>query len=391
MKKTSRIAVAVEKSSAYGRSFIRGVADFAGGRPDWDLTLIDPRGAASRIDGEYDGYICRLPDARPLAMLAKLRRPVVDCLCIKPYSTFATVRPDTEAIGRLAAEHFMARRFANFAFCGYRGIDFSDRRRNVFAMLLEKKGIRPSIYRPPMHPKNRFGRDFVLGDRVDVPPDADDLAKWLERLPKPVGVFCCDDLRSSQVAAVCRTLGLSVPGDVAMLGVDNDPVYCAFSTPRLSSIDPDSVRIGRAAAQALAQMLDDPASAPQHVVVPPKGVVARESTNVYPGAPRWLPDALSFIGENAAKGISASDVFAHVGFSRTLVEKAFKKTLSRTVQQEIQAERIAEAKRLLATTFLSVKEVALQSGFSSIEYFSRMFAAATGATATVWRERNAEL
>jgi len=391
MKNVARIAVVVERSSAYGRSVIRGIADFASARPDLEFSLIDPRGVMSRISGDFDGYICRIPDEAPVAAIARLGRPVVDLLCLHPAESFATVRPDTDAIGRLAANHFLSRKFSNFAFCGYRHIGFSDIRRNVFASFLEKMRYRPSIYRPPMSPRNRFGRDFVLGDRVDTPPDAEDVAKWLEKIPKPVGVFCCDDLRASQVAAICKSLGMSVPGDVAILGVDNDPVYCVFSNPRLSSIDPDSAEIGRRAAATLAGMLagSGSASKPPAVIVPPKGVVARESTNVYPGAPRWLPDALAYIGSNASKGISASDVFAHTGYSRTLVEKAFKDTLSRTVQQEIASARIVEAQRLLATTFLSVKEVALHSGFSSVEYFSKIFTGATGMTASAWREKNA--
>ena len=93
---------------------------------------------------------------------------------------------------------------------------------------------------------------------------------------KPVGVFCCDDLRASHIAAACRCLGLSIPADVAILGVDNDPIYCMFSTPRLSSIDPDAAAIGRVAAETLSKMMEDEDAArnPPAAVVPPKGIIA---------------------------------------------------------------------------------------------------------------------
>ena len=390
MEKTRRIAVAAERSSAYGRNFIRGVAEVAEQHPEWALTLLDPRSVTKKVSDGYDGWICRIADKRTSAALAVCDKPVIDCLCAVPCPLFASVRTDADVIGRLAAEHLLKRHFTHFAFCGYRQVIFSDRRRNAFASYLEGKHIRPAIYRPPLRPSNRFGQDFLLGDRVESPPDIDDLAKWLTRLPKPVGIFCCDDLRAFQVLSVCSTLKLAVPSDVAILGVDNDPIYCLFSTPRLSSIDPDSTAIGRLAATTLATMLADAATArhPPALTVPPKGVVERESTNTYPGAPPWLMEALAYIRTNAAKGISAADIFRHVGFSRTLVERTFRERLSSTVQRLITETRLETARRLLATTALPIKEVALLSGFATLEYFSRTFTAAAGITPSVWREKN---
>ena len=390
MKKSRKIAVAVERSSAYGRKLISGVAEIAERHLDWDLALIDPLYALNAAD-EYDGCICRVTNARTAHVLARNGKPVVDCLCAITEPTFASVKTDAEQIGHLAAKHLIKHRFHNFAFCGYRRVGFSDRRRNAFVSSLERNGIKPTIYRPPFRPHNRFGRDFLLGDRVKSPPDAEDLVKWLKRLPKPVGVFCCDDLRASHLVSACRLLKLSVPSDVAILGVDDDPIYCMFSTPRLSSIDPNPVAIGQTAATTLARMLSDEhlAENPPSLIVPPRGVIERASTNAYPYAPPWFAEALDFIRSNAVKGISASDVFRHVGFSRTLVERAFNENTSSPVQKKIIEARIDEAKRLLSTTSIPVKEVALLSGFSSLQYLSRAFAAATGLSPSAWREQNA--
>ena len=388
MKKIRRVAVAVERSSAYGRSFIRGVSEIAELHPEWALTLLDPHSITDNISAGYDGWICRIADAHAATALRKCGRPVVDCLCAKPYPCFATVRTDADAIGRLAAEHLLKRHFANFAFCGYRRVSFSDRRRNAFAGHLKGKGFATAIYRPPLRPANRFGRDFLLGDRVELPPDIEDLAVWLKRLPKPVGIFCCDDLRASQVMGVCRSLKIDVPSQVALLGVDNDPIYCMFSTPRLSSIDPDATAIGCVAATTLDKMFTDTSISrePPTLTVPPKGIVERASTNTYPDAPSWFGEALIFIHDNVARQISASDVFQHVGRSRTLVERTFRNILDTTVQKMIAAERIAEAKRLLTSTVLPIKEIASLSGFSTLEYLSRTFTATTGLSPTSWRE-----
>lgn len=388
MQRETRIAVAAERSSAYGRNFIRGVAEVAEQHTDWALTLIDPNSVAGKVADGYDGLICRIADSRTARVLAACGKPVVDCLCEHDNPRFATVRVDAEAIGRLAAEHLLKHQFVNIAFCGYRHVVFSNRRRNAFAAFLEKNGIRPAIYRPPLRKQNRFGKDFLLGDRVESPPDSADLANWMKRLPKPVGVFCCDDLRASQVLAVCRMLKLAVPDDVAILGVDDDPIYCMFSTPRLSSIDPDATEIGRAAANTLAMMLNNRKAAadPPSMTIQPRGVVERASTNTYPSAPPWFTDAIAFIHANAAKGISAADVFRHVGFSRTLVERTFRTRFSSTVQGLIAVTRMETARRLLSATSLPIKEIAALSGFSTLEYFSRTFTAATGQPPSDWRK-----
>lgn len=385
-----KIAVAVERSSAYGRKFIRGVAEVAEQIPEWDLGLVDPASVSACSTKDHDGWICRITDARMAKILERCKRPVVDCLCTIDSPAIASVKTDAEKIGQLAARHFIERRFSNLAFCGYRRIPFSDRRRNAFAVELKENGFQPAIYRPPMRPTHRFGRDFLLGDRTESPPDADDLSAWLKRLPKPVGVFCCDDLRASQLATLCRQLKFSVPEEVSILGVDDDPIYCMFSTPRLSSIDPDAMEIGRTAARTLAKMLADRniVANPPHLTVQPKGIVRRDSTNTYPKAPRWLMDAMSYIHANASGGISASDVFRHVGYSRTLVEKTFRECLSSSVQKLIAEARIDKAKKLLASTAYPIKEIADLSGFASPEYLSRAFAIATGLTPTAWRERN---
>lgn len=388
MKKIRQVAVAAERSSAYGRNFIRGVAEVAEHHPEWALTLLDPHSITAKVSTGYDGWICRIADARDATALRKCGRPVVDCLCANPYPCFATVRTDADAIGRLAAEHLLKRRFSSFAFCGYRRVAFSDRRRNAFAAYLKGKGFATAIYRPPMRPANCFGRDFLLGDRVELPPDIEDLAVWLRHLPKPTGIFCCDDLRASQVMEVCRRLKIDVPSQVALLGVDDDPIYCMFATPRLSSIDPDATAIGHTAATTLDKMFTEEyaSSSPPTLTVPPKGIVERASTNTYPDAPSWVGEALTFIHANISRRISASDVFHHVGFSRTLVERIFHDTFSTTVQKIIIESRITEAKRQLATTALPIKEIASLSGFATLEYFSRAFTAATGLTPTAWRE-----
>ena len=393
MKRKLHIGVAIERTSEYGRRFLRGVADFFDDKPDCQLALLNPSQVTGRTLDEYDGWICRITDKRILAKLHDTGKPVVDAICLTPFRGFSTIRTDHSAIGTLAAEHFLTHRFFNFGFCGYRHVRFSDLRRNAFVRILEGRGFRPNIYRPPYRPNRIHStRTQQLGLTEGPLGEAEDtecLSTWLKRLQKPVAVFCCDDFRASDVARLCKRLHLRIPDDVAILGVDNDPVYCMFSSPRLSSIDPNAEALGLAAAEMLHGQLSSPRSQePLARTIQPKGIVMRTSTDSYPGAPDWFADAMSYIENEIHTGLSASDVFRRVGYSRTLVERVFRKVLGMTVQEEIAEVRIRAAKQLLRTTAIPVKDIASQTGYRSIEYFTRAFKAAVGHPPAAYRQND---
>ena len=390
MGKNLHIAIAIERASEYGRRFLQGVADHYDGRPDCLLDLLDPHQVTPQATRLYDGWICRVTDRRSLKLIAATGKPVVDAICLDFNERFSTVRTDYAAIGRMAADHLTARRFPNFAFCGYRHVAFSDLRGRAFADSLASRGYQPIVYRPPYVPDARkityLQQLQLLEGSTGEAADAQALTDWLLRLPKPVAIFCCDDFRAAAVSRLCARAGLSVPRDVAILGVDNDPIFCMFGSPRLSSIDPNATALGRAAAETLDEHIARPSAEATAKVIPPKGIIVRASTDAYPDAPDWFAEAIAFIGNNIGRGISASDVFAHIGFSRTLVERVFRRQLDRTVQAEIANARIEAAKHLLSTTSLPMKEIAYRCGYGSVEYFTRTFCTTTGRPPAGYRQ-----
>ena len=390
MKRKLHIGVAIERTSEYGRRFLQGVADFFDDKPDCQLALLNPSQVTGRTLDEYDGWICRITDKRILVKLHDTGKPVVDAICLSPFNDFSTVRTDHTAIGTLAAEHFLAHGFSSFGFCGYRHVTFSDLRRNAFVRVLEDKGFRPSIYRPPYRADTPRStptqqRELTEGPLGEI-GDVDCLTTWLRRLPKPVAIFCCDDFRASAVARLCNRDGISIPDEVAILGVDNDPVYCMFGSPRISSIDPNAEALGFAAAEMLHGRLSSRRSRkPLSRTIPPKGIVVRASTDAYPDAPAWFADTLAYIGNEIHSGLSASDVFRRAGYSRTLVERVFRRILGMTVQEKIAEVRIRAAKQLLQTTAMPIKDIAAETGYRSIEYFTRAFKAAVGHPPAAYR------
>ncbi len=366
---------------------LAGLADFALSCPDWRFDLLDADATldAQTID-RYDGLIVRIMDDRTAEALLKSGKPVVDTYGRSDQALVDTLRLDDGAIARMAAECFAEHRFENCAFCGFRGPRFSAARGEAFADAVRRSGRGCFAYAGESRP---LADTFFRNERTDEIPDARELADWVAALPKPVAVFCCNDIRAFQLLRVCEASGVRVPEEVAVLGVDNDVLLCAFARPPLSSIDAGASSLGRRAGEMLAELLEGARRAPRLELHPPRRAVERASTEAYPFKTRWMSDAMVFIRRNLPKGISAKDVVRKLGYSHTAVNNAFRAELGTSVHREILRQRLALACRLLAETDRTAARVATDAGFLSAQYFSRAFSAAFGTTPDAWRRSRA--
>jgi len=390
-EKQYRVAVFVETSRAYGRALCEGIADFAQGNGHW---VFEGGGESweeglRSLSGKTDGVLARIPNAKMARTLSRLNVPVVDLYRWRDYPAIAAVDVDHAAIGRMAAEWFVDRRFKNFGFCGYTGAPFSDLRGTAFREAIAACGYACSFYKEAPFSSDFLGKMILRAERYGNPPDRDRLAVWLESLERPAAVFCCHDIRAYQVITLCKELGLSVPRDVAVMGVDNDRILCGFSDPMLTSVDPDAWRIGWTGAQLLFGLMAGSGKGVRRLLVSPSRMVERASTETDPVDPPWLSEALRFIRQEISSGVNAAEVIRHVGFSHTQVERVFTRVLGNTIHQEITRLRMREACRLLLETPLSAAEVAKSAGFSSAQYFNRLFCRTYQATPGEYRRRNA--
>lgn len=386
-----RVAVIVERDRAYGRELCCGIADAALREDNWTLEFLDADSLKrpKSLRG-FDGVIARVVDDAMAARLVASGLPVVDVFCNKRYPLLGSADGDQTAIGRKAAEHFLARRFTSFAYCGYEGYNYSDERRDAFVALLKSHYFSCSVFKTPRRALAEYDARVTRKEDVTLGADARSLAQWLKGLPPRTAVFCCHDTRAYQVLCVCRSENISVPDNLAVLGVDNDPLVCSFVAPSISSIDNSGHRVGAAAVAVLSRMMRSEAARknPPAIRVKPGEVILRRSTETYAFAQKWISDALVYISRNVEKRLTAEDVAAFVGKSLPMVEEGFRKALGRTVQQELIESRLSAAKRLLANTELPVADIVARSGFASAQYFCRMFKADTGLTAERWREQN---
>ena len=389
--KHPRVALQIEKNRAHGRALLEGIADYSLERTNWRIELVDPE-ALQDVSSvrKFDGLIVRVMDDATADVLWKSRRPVVDTYGHRDDNPLPSIRLDDAAIADVAFNCLAEHHHHAYAYCGFPGVRFSDARGKAFKTLGKKHGSVVSLYDGKSPVTDRFFRD----EKTDV-PDAAALAAWLKILPTPIALFCCNDLRAVQVLKICSDLGLNVPKDIAVLGVDNDVLLCTFAKPSLSSVLTDPFSIGRRAAEMLDEQMRSKGRDGKSAAVmrrapclwAPKKVVERMSTDAYPFKTPWLGDAVRYIRRNFAKGVTAKDVDAFIGYSHPKVNQVFNEELGHTVKKEILLQRSRQACSLLRETNCAIGEIARRCGFQRVQYFVSSFSKEFKMTPEAWRRR----
>jgi LacI family transcriptional regulator len=289
---------------------------------------------------------------------------------------------DNERIGQLAAEHFLERGFKHIAYmnCGNYWLDVE--RIPSFRQAIEAGGSQ--YYELPYYKcfpraSPRPLRDHELAHQW--------LMKTIRRLPKPVGIAVTADDVAARLLRACDDAQLSVPEEVAVLGCDNDPMVCDYAPVPLSSVDNNWDQAGYEGAKLLDQLMDGKRAPRKPVLIPPKGVVTRLSTNILAVPDLRVARAVRFIWEHYFEPIGTPEVAAAAGLNRRKLERDFRKYLGRTVNDEITQLRIERAKKMLLETSFKAYEVAEQCGFSSIVHFSKVFHRLTGRRPSHFRRR----
>jgi LacI family transcriptional regulator len=362
-----RVAVLIESSRAYGRELIAGIARYSRERGNWVLHF-EPRGLEAPPtwlrEWEGDGILARFPSPKAASLLPAFPIPVVDLYGTLTPTGFPLVATDNAPIAQLAFEHFREQGLRHFGFCGLRPgyWPYIEQRGDMFRHHVEAAGYTCAM----------FSVSSAHWAVADWEREEAQIAAWLQTLPKPIGILACYDERAYQLLNACRQIGLHVPDDVAVLGVGNDPVLCDMAMPPLSSIELDAQRIGYTAAARLDRMMRGRRQQTP-LYLPPRGLTARRSTDVLAVEDPEMAEALRFIRDHACEGLRLRDVLAHVALSTSSLERKFRRLLGRTPKAEILRVQMARARRLLADSQLSLKEIAHACGFHNEKYFSDAF------------------
>lgn len=384
MSDLRHIAILVESSRAFGRGLIHGINDYASGRDDWQLHFQEGSLAQTSLESIFrwrvDGILARVTSAAMAEALAATGIPTVDILGEFPSPGIARVMCDDDAISHAAFELFVRSGFEHLGYCGYPGIGYSDIRQKSLVEAAASRHLKVAIYDPGIRGTDIIHREAWNAHREDR------LAAWLHSLPKPVAILCANDIRALDLSAVCRDVGIPVPEDVTILGVDDDHLICEMAHPHNSSIEPDTRRQGFTAASLLESVMSGAPVPETPARIGPKSLVERPSTDRVVTRFPHVMAAFRHLRSHLAENIGTEQVAAHVGVSRSLLDRDFKQALGRTVSEELRQLRLTRICHLLAHSHDSLDKIARQTGFSGKTALSGFFKAQTGSSPGSYRD-----
>ena len=377
-----RVLVKVESHARYARDIARGVVAFALGAPGWELNYhagSDALPGVLRRYPEADGVIAQALKPPQIEAVRHAGRPVV-LVEQEPVPGLPLVQADNRAVGRLAYDHLASRGFQHFAYWGPSQSSYThDREAGFFG---EARRAGHACYARPHSPFH----DAHHYPGTPAPPGSSE-AGFIAWLPKPVALFAHNTIAARDLAAACRELGLYVPEEVAILGVDNDDLLCEAGTPMLSAIDQGTRRIGHEAAALLDRLMNGEPPPVAPIRVDAATLIERQSTSAFAIQDPDVVEAARFIREHVADGIGVQDVLAHVPLARRTLEVRFKRLLGRTLHEEILRTRVERAEQLLLNSHLAMPEITERCGFTYPSKFSAVFKRTTGMSPTTYRRR----
>ena len=364
MRKVVNVIASMEWADR--RREIQGVRAFSRTQPDWQVIWTDePRtGTSVWASSAPAGIIAVVRSDDLLRRLSRVRAPVVNISGRFADTSIPQVIPDQVGVGRAAAEHFIEHGYRRFVFVGHPEEAFSREREQGFRAAAEAGGgaVRSVS-------ACRLSAKHLLGD-------------WRV----PIAVMTYVDNIAPDVIRLCRGAGLEVPRDVAVLGVNNDDIFCDLAEVPLSSVDTNAELVGYRAAEVLDRMMRGGQRVPGRVLVPPRGVVVRQSSDAFAIEDAAVRRALDYIRGHACDPMAVKEMLDHVGLCRRALEVRFRATLGRTPHDQIRRVQIGNAKRLLDETDFTVAEVAARCGFGFVNRFSRVFRDTVGMPPGQYRE-----
>lgn len=379
-----KILLLTDFSSGYGRSLLEGVVRYAREFGPWafyrmPLYYREFHGDEGVVrwaeEWGADAIIAQLTDV-DLDVLNRLDIPIIVQNYKERCHGLSNLTGDYYGTGVMAGEFFLRKGYKSFAYYGFMDTVWMRERGEGFRSAVEEKGF-------PVYAFDYGGQ--ASGTQWSF--DAARVSRWLLDLPKPIALFACDDYYALQITEVCKMYNIRIPGDIAVLGVDNDNLLCNISDPALSSIELDVENGGYEVGKLLHQFIEKKITAPVDVIIKPVRIVARGSTERFAVSDKYIGLLLDYIEKNYSDPLSVDDLIRIIPYSRRVLEKKFKAETGMSVYQYIQQLRIDKFAALLVTTDIPLVEAAASTGFPDYKNVSRIFVKLKDMTPLQYRKR----
>lgn len=288
------------------------------------------------------------------------------------------VASDQEKLARSAFDALSAFGYGNYAYVPY-CLDsaageayWSLERHRAFARMV-RRDVGKCVRLAPSYCQN--------GDRQVL---LEAFRAWLDRVAKPCAVFAANDKAADYLVSMCSLCGVSVPDEIAVIGVDNNPLVCDNAPTPIASVEPDFRRCGELSVELLDEMIGGGKPAAENLVTSLR-VVVRASAAVAEKGDRLVAAALEFIRGQSGLNIGTADVAERLRVSRRWLEVVFRRTTGRSVHDEIVRAKIERVKDLLLNTDDTLADIARAVGYSSGAFLASRFRREVGCAPEVWR------
>lgn len=379
----ARVLMMTDFTESYGNKLLQGIIKYSHEHSPWVVGKIplsfrdgNQLKTAAEIADHWKadaiiGQFRSFEDIRPFQERGII--PVAQDF-LQSFPGIINITGDYLEAGRMAARYFMERGLRHFAYYGVNGVVWSDGRRDGFMEVAARDAgapLRKSDIREIKNLKTSWWYN------------TEKLIHWLRSLPKPVGIYCCDDNKAYNIIEACsqsQQTGLRIPEDILLLGTDNDETMCQLCMPQLSSVALDVEIAGYQVAALIEYLLNlPPKERSKHysdIIVRPTHIVTRHSTDALVNDNPYISKILRYIENNIGKSLRVEDLVALVPMSRRTLEETFSKSMGTSIYRYIIQTRVSRFQKLILGG-LSPSQAAMELG---LEYksLSREFKRQTG-------------
>lgn len=379
----ARVLMMTDFTESYGNKLLQGIIKYSHEHSPWVVGKIplsfrdgNQLKTAAEIADHWKadaiiGQFRSFEDIRPFQERGII--PVAQDF-LQSFPGIINITGDYLEAGRMAARYFMERGLRHFAYYGLNGVVWSDGRRDGFMEVAARDAgapLRKSDIREIKNLKTSWWYN------------TEKLIHWLRSLPKPVGIYCCDDNKAYNIIEACsqsQQTGLRIPEDILLLGTDNDETVCQLCMPQLSSVALDVEIAGYQVAALIEYLLNlPPKERSKHysdIIVRPTQIVTRHSTDALVNDNPYISKILRYIENNIGKSLRVEDLVALVPMSRRTLEETFSKSMGTSIYRYIIRTRVSRFQKLILGG-LSPSQAAMELG---LEYksLSREFKRQTG-------------
>lgn len=383
------ITLLFNANKVFDRQVIEGIGHYLqSSKVDWDVYLEEDFLCRLEHIHEWggDGIIADFDDMNIQRALAGTTKPIVGVggsySKAADYPAVPYVATDNYALVQAAYEHLKRKGLDRFAFYSVPTDEqhrWASERENAVKKLTAQDGYDCQIYQG--HCTRPETWQYAMNRLTD----------WIESLPKPIGIIAVTDSRARHLLQACEHLGIVVPDNISIIGIDDDDIARFLNRISLSSVTQGCFEMGYKAAKLLHTQLNNIDVGNKRILVPPVGVASRQSTDFKALRDPYVIQAMHYIRRHATRGAKVEQVTDFVGISRSNLEQRFRAERGHSIHTELHNQKLVKACKMLIDTQVNPIEIANICGYPSLQYMYAVFKRHFCQTPKEYRESRGEI